>query len=97
APPTPFPYTTLSRSARLARPRPALAHLVPRDAAALTARAEHPQGLLLAHPPLRALDELEDPDRPALVPCPKSESEGRRRLPLHRSEEHTSELQSPYD
>jgi hypothetical protein len=69
--------------ALLAGPGPALAHLVPGDRAALAARAERAQGVLLADLPLRALDELEDPDRPALVPRAQRQAEGSRRLALH--------------
>src|SRR5439155_1057457 len=48
-------------------PGPALAHLVPADRAALAGPADQPERAFLADPPLRRLDELEDPDRPPLV------------------------------
>src|SRR6202011_3540177 len=63
-------------------PGPALAHLVPADRAALTGLAEQPERPFLADPPLRRLDELEDPDRPALAPRPQGQAERCGRLPL---------------
>ena len=63
-------------TARLAlNPGPALAHFVPGDRAALAAGAERPQCVLLPHPPLGRLHELEDPHRPALVPGPQRHTE----------------------
>src|SRR5699024_7456972 len=71
---------------RLAGPRPAGAHLVPLDgspfAGLLVESAEGREGLLLTDPPLRGLDELEDPDRPPLVPAAQGEAEGGGRLAL---------------
>jgi hypothetical protein len=67
----------------LAGPRPALAHLVPGDRTTLTGGAEDLERVLLTDPPLGALHELEDPDRPALVPRPQGHPERGRRLPLH--------------
>jgi hypothetical protein len=40
------------------------------------------QGRLFTDPPLGGLDELEDPDRPALVPATQSEPERRSGLSL---------------
>ena len=72
--------------AGLARPGPAGAHLVPLDRAALAGvvvqRRRAFEGGLLADPPLGRLHELEDPDRPALVPAAQREPERGRRLPL---------------
>src|SRR3954453_13956262 len=55
-----------------ARPAPPAAHLVPDDGAALAGLLVQPaecgQRVLLADPPLGALDELVDRDGPALVP-----------------------------
>ena len=70
-------------AAGLARPRPARAHLVPLDRAALAglARAARPRRLqrgLLADPPLGRLHELEHPDRPALVPARAAPARRRR-------------------
>src|SRR5690606_40768876 len=68
----------------LTRPRPAGTHLVPLDrptGAALVVQIG--QGLesgLLAEPPLGGLDELEDGDRPTLVPAPQRETESGRGL-----------------
>src|SRR6185437_13441181 len=72
-----------NRAARVALdPGPALAHLVPADRAALAGLAEQPERAFLADPPLRRLDELEDPDRPALVPGPQGQAERGGGLPL---------------
>ena len=74
-------------AARTLDPRPALAHLVPGDRAALAGLlvhpAERPERGLLADLPLRTLDELEHPDRPTLVPAPQREAERGGRLALH--------------
>ena len=59
---------------------------MPLDGAAAAGRVvqlgQRLQGGLLADPPLGGLDELEDPDRPALVPATQGQAERRRRLPL---------------
>src|SRR6185437_15162124 len=69
-----------------AQPGPALAHLVPGDAAALAAAlvdgAERPQRGLLADLPLGALGELEHADGPAGRPGPQGQTEGGRGLAL---------------
>src|SRR5699024_1387341 len=66
--------------AGLARPGPARAHLVPLDgtpfAGLLVQPPEGGEDLLLADLPLRGLHELEDADRPALVPPPEGQPEG---------------------
>src|SRR5580704_642958 len=76
-------------------PGPALAHLVPADRAALAGLAEQPERPLLADPPLRRLDELEDPDRPALVPGPQGQAERGGRLPLARAGVHDDQRAVP--
>src|SRR4029453_14241105 len=63
-------------------PAPALAHLVPHARAALAGRAERLERGLLADLPLRALHELEDPDRPAGAPRAQRHAERGRRLAL---------------
>ena len=72
--------------AGLARPRPARAHLVPLDRAALAGLvvqlAEPLQHGLLADAPLGRLHELEDADSPALVPAAQREPERGGRLAL---------------
>src|SRR5208282_5588319 len=76
-------------------PGPALAHLVPADRAALAGLAEQPERPLLADPPLRRLDELEDPDRPPLVPGPQRQAEGGGRFPLARPGVHDDQRAGP--
>ena len=78
--------------ARLARPRPSGAHLVPLDGTTDTAflmrSTEFGQRGLFADLPLRALDELEDRDVEALIPGAQRHSERGRRLPLPRAGVH---------
>src|SRR5580704_4003465 len=76
-------------------PGPALAHLVPADRAALAGLAEQPERPLLADPPLRRLDELVDPDRPALAPGAQRQAEGGGGLPLARSGVHDDQRAIP--
>src|SRR5208282_6080431 len=76
-------------------PGPALAHLVPADRAALAGLAEQPERPLLADPPLRRLDKLEDPDRPPLVPGPQRQAEGGGGLPLARPGVHDDQRAVP--
>src|SRR5205807_8879277 len=89
--PTLFPYTTLFRSSRLALP-PALAgpQADPGPAARIRGRGR---------PGRRELDRLiaaHIDGRFDLVPAAAKRRRDRGREPrLHRSEEHTSELQSP--
>src|SRR5690349_16258316 len=72
--------------ARALDPGPALAHLVPGHGGTLAGLrmvlAERGEGVLLPHPPLGTLHELEDADRPAGVPGPQCEPERGRGLAL---------------
>src|SRR5690606_27564850 len=72
--------------AALAAPRPARAHLVPLDRAALAGlvvqAGETLEDCLLADAPLRRLHELEDADVPALVPAAHGQAERGGGLPF---------------
>ncbi len=82
-----------------ARPAPAAAHLVPDDRGALAGLvvqpAERGQRVLLADLPLRALDELVDRDRPALVPGAHGHAERGRGLALHLAGVHGQQRPVP--
>jgi hypothetical protein len=64
------------------QPEPILCHSMGPPWPVGGARRPRRQDRLLADAPLGRLDELEHPDRPALVPAAQGQPEGRRRLPL---------------